>query len=166
MSDETKRMVESTRCRACSHLAAHIDGRCEACVVGGGCCDGSVATFMYDQPRSPGGVVPIRSEEETFKQALQMIASIDIAGLVKAQGSYGTSWRNRGGVGAFMMLARKWDRLENQVKKHDWDIFKAIAADRRPEGIMDDIRDLRRYLLLVEEHMWATNVVVPQVAKE
>ena len=34
-----------------------------------------------------------------------------------------------------------------------WDIFKSIENDRRPEGILDDIQDLRRYLLLVEAHM-------------
>ena len=31
--------------------------------------------------------------------------------------------------------------------------IKAIEKDSRPEGILDDIRDLRRYLLLVEQHM-------------
>ena len=67
--------------------------------------------------------------------------------------SYGDSWRKRGGVGAFMMLARKWDRLEKQVEEHGYDIFKAIETDTRPEGIIDDIRDLRRYLLLVDAHM-------------
>jgi hypothetical protein len=49
-----------------------------------------------------------------------------------------------------MMLARKMDRLENQVRKHGWDVFEAIQKDGRAEGIMDDIRDLRRYLILVE----------------
>lgn len=87
-----------------------------------------------------------------LEDGLNGICRADIMGLVKAEHSYGTSWRNRGGVGAFMMLARKWDRLENQCKKHGWDIFTAIDTDQRPEGIIDDIRDLRRYLLLVEEH--------------
>ena len=87
-----------------------------------------------------------------LEDGLNGICAADILGLVTAERSYGTSWRNRGGAGAFMMLARKWDRLENQVKKHDYDLFAAIASDTRPEGIIDDIRDLRRYLLLVEEH--------------
>jgi len=89
---------------------------------------------------------------DEFKTNLDNIVNDDIDGLVLAGESYGTSWRNRGGVGAFMMLARKWDRLENQVKKHQYDVFKAIESDSRPEGIIDDIRDLRRYLLLVEEY--------------
>ena len=98
-----------------------------------------------------------------FELQLNGICAEDINGLVKAQASYGTSWRNRGGVGAFMMLARKWDRLENQVKKRNYDIFEAIGHDRRPEGIIDDIRDLRRYLLLVEEYVAAG---INQVAKD
>jgi outer membrane murein-binding lipoprotein Lpp len=52
-----------------------------------------------------------------------------------------------------MMLARKWDRIENQVKKVAYDIFEAHEKDSRAEGILDDIQDLRRYLLLVEEHV-------------
>tara|TARA_R110001583_G_scaffold47149_2_gene147698 strand:- start:324 stop:638 length:315 start_codon:yes stop_codon:yes gene_type:complete len=76
----------------------------------------------------------------------------DAVALRKAQESYGDSWRIRGGVGAFMMLARKWDRIENQVKDNDYDVFKTIELDPTSHGILDDIRDLRRYLLLVEAH--------------
>ena len=73
--------------------------------------------------------------------------------LHKAEKSYGDSWKQRGGVGAFMMLARKWDRLERQVSKTGYDVFEAILEDDRPEGIIDDIRDLRRYLFLVDAEM-------------
>jgi hypothetical protein len=51
------------------------------------------------------------------------------------------------------MLARKWDRIENQVKPNGWDIFDTYKKDTRAEGILDDIQDLRRYLLLVEEEI-------------
>ncbi len=98
-----------------------------------------------------------------FLEHLDAIAGEDVAGLNKAQQSYGDSWKKRGGVGAFMMLARKWDRLENRVRgevvsldtvtAHPWDIFEHIAADDRAEGLIDDIRDLRRYLMLVEAEM-------------
>jgi len=99
----------------------------------------------------------------SLEMGLNGITHADITGLLKAERSYGDSWKKRGGVGAFMMLARKWDRLENQVKAHDYDIFEAIKRDVRIEGIIDDIRDLRRYLLLVEEHMGAS---IPQLDKE
>ena len=84
---------------------------------------------------------------------LRKLTEEDIERLVMAERSYGDSWKKRGGVGAFMMLARKWDRLEKQVWNYGWDIFEAIQDDDRPEGVLDDIRDLRRYLLLVEEEM-------------
>jgi len=77
----------------------------------------------------------------------------DVRELVHAEKSYGDSWRKRGGVGAFMMLARKWDRIENQTNKEGYDIFDTIAKDPTNTGILDDIRDLRRYLILVEDFM-------------
>tara|TARA_R100001369_G_C3317457_1_gene168357 strand:+ start:210 stop:545 length:336 start_codon:yes stop_codon:yes gene_type:complete len=81
------------------------------------------------------------------------IARKDVINLERAEESYGDSWKKRGGIGAFMMLARKWDRLENQVEKHGCDIFHAVKGDQRQEGILDDIKDLRAYLLLVEAEM-------------
>jgi len=90
---------------------------------------------------------------KTLENSLAELAKADVEGLMRAQISYGNSWKRRGGVGAFMMLARKWDRISNQCKKTGWDIFKAIEADPSDTGILDDIRDLRRYLLLVHEEM-------------
>ena len=84
---------------------------------------------------------------------IQNLANTDVAKLKQAQESYGDSWRIRGGVGAFMMLARKWDRIENQVRKDGYDVFKTIYDDPSDSGILDDIRDLRRYLLLVEGYV-------------
>ena len=78
------------------------------------------------------------------------LANQDVEGLHSSEQSYGDSWKQRGGVGAFMMLARKWDRLEKQVKEYNYDVFLAAKDDMREEGILDDIRDLRRYLFLVE----------------
>ena len=83
----------------------------------------------------------------------QIICAEDWASLDKAEEDYGNSWKKRGGIGAFMMLARKWDRIENQVNDYTYDIFLALDEDKRPEGLIDDIRDLRRYLLLVEAEM-------------
>jgi|TARA_R110000824_G_scaffold106188_4_gene250884 hypothetical protein len=78
----------------------------------------------------------------------------DLASLKKSEKKYGDSWKRRGGVGAFMMLARKWDRIENTVgADFQFNIFSAIDHDSSSTGILDDIRDLRRYLLLVEAEM-------------
>lgn len=86
---------------------------------------------------------------------VQKLSGEDVEGLHQAEQHYGDSWKQRGGVGAFMMLARKWDRLEKQVGEYNYDIFRAAYDDRREEGIIDDIRDLRRYLFLVEAQVRA-----------
>lgn len=106
---------------------------------------------------------------------LTAILGDDAQGLRKAQQSYGDSWKRRGGVGAFMMLARKYDRLENRCGKipegevgspdatgepglvigDRFDIFEHARCDDRSEGIIDDIRDLRRYLVLVLAELMA-----------
>lgn len=110
------------------------------------------------------------------------IAQEDAEGLRRAEQEYGSSWKLRGGIGAYMMMARKWDRLENRCKQKPllavvsvatmgkpeakmptqegdrYDIFAHIEADQRSEGILDDIRDLRRYLMLVEAEMRARGV--------
>ena len=83
---------------------------------------------------------------------IKKLANEDVKHLKKAEKSYGDSWMVRGGVGAFMILCRKWDRIENQTKKENYDIFQTVKNDLSKTGILDDIRDLRRYLLLVESH--------------
>lgn len=90
-----------------------------------------------------------------YLKELEYVLQDDLSGLEKAEQSYGDSWKRRGGVGAYMMAARKIDRLENQVKKHNYDIFEAAEADERAEGVIDDIRDLRRYLALIEAELRA-----------
>lgn len=106
------------------------------------------------------------------------IAREDATGLIKGDPKYGYSWKARGGVGAFMMAARKFDRLNHSLSppsetlsKHAnlgewlkryvpaWDVFAALRADTRSEGVIDDIRDLRRYLLLIEAEARAQGIV-------
>jgi len=82
---------------------------------------------------------------------IEKLAIGDAIVLEEKGATYGDSWRKRGGIGAFMMLCRKWDRIENICREHGWDVFEAVA---RNEGdIIDDIRDLRRYLLLVDAYV-------------
>ena len=79
----------------------------------------------------------------------------DVTQLREKDAAYGASWKRRGGVGAFMMTCRKWDRLEQQVKKFNNDIFQAMLHDHTPEGIWDDVGDLRRYFVLIEAELLA-----------
>jgi len=86
-----------------------------------------------------------------LKKMLTELATNDVATLEVKGGSYGDSWKRRGGVGAFMMLARKWDRIENVTKGFGWDVFLAASTDGN--DLLDDIADLRCYLLLVESEV-------------
>ena len=108
------------------------------------------------------------SEERTYIDCLEAVAIQDVAQLKEKDKSYGGSWKKRGGVGAYMMAARKIDRIEVQLSRvpfnaahpPQYDIFAHLASDSRPDGILDDIRDLRRYLLLIEAEMMAQGVVI------
>lgn len=95
---------------------------------------------------------------------IDMVVAEDVEHLREKERTYGGSWKRRGGVGAFMMLARKWDRLENMLRMKDgtqYDIFAAIAARAAGEdgSALAEIRDLRRYLTLVEAEMMSRGVV-------
>ena len=76
--------------------------------------------------------------------------AIDIANYVADQdAAYGSSWKRRGGTGAFMVKARKFDRIENQIKDKAYDIF----SKKKDEGFLDDVNDLIGYLLLISNEL-------------
>jgi hypothetical protein len=109
---------------------------------------------------------------------LETIAAADVAELRHKEATYRGSWKKRGGIGAWMMIARKIDRLENMLNRETrivnrsraglpnvtverCDVFGAIEAD--PSGAdgspLAEIRDLRRYLTLAEAEMVARGAV-------
>lgn len=95
-----------------------------------------------------------------YLKHLARIAQDDVDGLDRASEKYGCSWKKRGGVGAFFNFCRKWDRLEIRMQEPHptaapYDILARAADDPDVEGIIDDVRDLRRYLLLVEAELRA-----------
>ena len=103
-----------------------------------------------------------------YTDHLPTIAVEDARFLAERDRSYGSSWKKRGGVGAFMMLARKMDRLDELVKNlgsqanpTPYDVFAGI--EQKPKGedgsVLAEVRDLRRYLLLVEAEMVERGVV-------
>ena len=96
------------------------------------------------------------SKWENMKESTQN----DLEALKRAETSYGDSWKRRGGVGAFMMLARKFDRIEHQSEKHNWNVFEAGEVYKGEAGLLDDIRDLRRYLLLVEDYILTNTIEI------
>ena len=94
---------------------------------------------------------------KTYIELVPQIVAEDVKVLNQKDAEYGGSWKKRGGVGAFMMLARKWDRLEEQVRAKGWDVFRAPEEDHRQQGLNDGARDLRRYLCLVEAEILSRN---------
>lgn len=95
---------------------------------------------------------------------LALVQEADEANVRSKDASYGASWKKRGGIGAFMMAARKWDRLEGMMERGGFDIFAAVEAQRgEAQGtdgtVIAEIRDLRRYLLLIEAEMVARGAV-------
>lgn len=98
----------------------------------------------------------LTTKEPGFRLQLETQLSTAIEVILCKNREYGGSWKSRGGVGAFMMFARKWDRLENALTIRNEegvsigfrDLFELAVTDNRPEGIIDDLEDLRNYLIL------------------
>lgn len=107
-----------------------------------------------------------------FKDRLAAIVKQDLRTVIKKDSDYGGSWKKYGGVGAYFNVARKWDRIENMVNglsdnvlestnmpAPQYDLFGHIEADPSGDGLIESVRDLRGYLLLVEEELMEKNIV-------
>jgi len=89
--------------------------------------------------------------DKTLEGLIAHVTQLDVEGILVAEKEYNSSWRKYGGFSAFMNLDRKWSRIVTAVKANpDKNIFTLVKDDLRAEGIIDDMRDLRRYLILVE----------------
>lgn len=123
---------------------------------------------------------PFDPTDLSYREHLQGIAQADVTRLLKKDAEYGASWKKRAGPGAYMNVARKMDRVEtmvsasrnydgrlaekpgHQVMAGKYDVFAHIEGDVQTgtdEGLLDSIRDLRGYLLLVEADLVARGVV-------
>ena len=105
---------------------------------------------------------------------LEIVSKEDHDHLREKAKFYGDSWKKSGGRSSWFMLRRKIDRLINMLDKEPTnfeeslahqDIFKKIKEN--PSGadgtVLAEIRDLRRYLLLVESEMLNQKVISPFV---
>lgn len=81
---------------------------------------------------------------------LQEVVDSDVEHLRYKESKYKGSWKKRGGAGAFMMLARKWDRIEVEAEEKGIDIFQLCTNSSFRHN---EVGDLRRYLMLVEAEM-------------
>lgn len=89
---------------------------------------------------------------------LDRVTTNDLFSVREKEATYQGSWKKRGGVGTFMMLARKWDRIEGILRRRglvgQYDIFTDLG-DGSDGTLLAEVRDLRRYLLLVEAEVEA-----------
>lgn len=119
---------------------------------------------------------------------LNRVVNQDVAGLIEKEKTYKSSWKKSGGRSAWFMIKRKLDRLINILDRPEEptkafqtstdelnyykecsvaeDIFGKITAEEKQTGgrgldgsVLAEIRDLRRYLVLVEAEMYARGVV-------
>lgn len=98
------------------------------------------------------------SYDVAYRSYIAKVASDDAAEVLRKDLEYGASWKQRGGVGAFMSMVRKIDRLQAQVNtRTGWDIFAHMLRQPGPggEGVRETISDLRRYLMLFEAEIRA-----------
>lgn len=119
-------------------------------------------------------VSPTPAQEHYLADHLRNVSEEDYQELLHKEKTYKGSWKKRGGVGAFMMLARKWDRIESiaeaglghsadqRLSKEtvsQYDILSILQYETSwgsagMDGtLLAEIRDLRRYLLLVEAEL-------------
>jgi len=94
--------------------------------------------------------------EKSFEVSLEEVAVRDVEGLMQARIEYGESWKKRGGCGAYFTIVRPLDRLDILCARPasngvPFDIFQhCLDSPNGDEGVLNALRDLRRYLLLVE----------------
>jgi hypothetical protein len=108
---------------------------------------------------------------KTHLDFLQQVAEADVIRVKNKEKDYGSSWKKRGGIGAFMMLCRKWDRIEKQMEvlsgiADRYDIFTRCEIDKRDEGLLDDINDLAGYLLLVRAELISRQQEISQQRRQ
>lgn len=109
----------------------------------------------------------------SFEDSIRHVADQDVEGVIEARVLYGDSWRAEGGFSAFFNIKRKIDRFVNCCKRPllvvgdrnriPYDVFSQILFDLSGGGetVLDTVRDLRRYLLLVEAFLVQEGTVLP-----
>lgn len=108
--------------------------------------------------------------QQALSDALIEVLSADHEGLLEARSRYGDSWMRRGGTSAMHNIFRKTDRLENLAEYPSspgvkpYELFEIILndAEHGQDGMLDTIRDLRRYLALTEAHILARGRRLPE----
>ncbi len=106
----------------------------------------------------------------SYQQRVDLLDTVErlVEKLHGKEVSYRGSWQKREGIGAFMMLARKadrllpiiqaiyesWESIEAHAKEENYDVFKVWeACQLQCDSELNDIHDLWGYLTLVITEM-------------
>ena len=86
-----------------------------------------------------------------FKYMANLAAGL-VALCEKKNAEYGSAWKKRGGQGAFFQgIARKWDRIETQLKAVGYNMFDVTEDETSTESLDESLKDLVNYCLLALE---------------
>jgi len=114
-----------------------------------------MTTDILTKPNDSYGPDP-----DSAAKAIAQVAADDVEGLIQAREEYGDSWCDRGGSGAWFTIVRPLDRLNKMMTRRPapgsdtTDIFAHMAVCQTgDEGVLNAVRDLRRYLLLAEAEL-------------
>lgn len=111
-------------------------------------------------------VTPLVSQiQYDYSKFIPAIANRDVELVLRKDKEYGASWLEYGGIGAFFVTVRKWDRIRNQLHRHGWDVFKAYADGTTSEAFADTVMDLRGYLFNWEARAIELDLVAPPQPK-
>lgn len=120
------------------------------------------------------------NDDSDYLEFLKVVCDEDIKFIKEREKLYKSSWKRSGGRSGWFMILRKIDRLQEMMKYRPPeghfegvaklrldaalnadDIFKKI--EENPSGndatVLSEIRDLRRYLCMVEAEMISKGVV-------
>lgn len=89
----------------------------------------------------------VQQVQYDYSKFIPEIANRDVEMVLRKDKEYGASWLEYGGVGAFFVTVRKWDRIRHQILRHGYDIFKAYGDGTQTERFADTVMDLRGYLM-------------------
>jgi hypothetical protein len=96
------------------------------------------------------------SSKLEYHRHLEAIVQADVEYVRHKDTQYDASWKKRGGEGAFFTIVRPWDRFESISRSAGYDLFAKVREEGLdgPDGsLIACVRDLRRYLLLIEAEM-------------
>jgi len=97
------------------------------------------------------GSVDVSFIPHTDFEVLRDILNEGVDLVKKKDAEYGASWCKRGGVGAFFTIWRKIDRLEEQLKRVQYNILDISVDEDSTESLDETIRDTILYLALALE---------------